>query len=246
MARAFTVRRGVVKLHAMHTCLRHDCPAAPPRRSVFLLLANPLDCEALTRWTLSRVTCDLCESSADLEAGFERCEALRPRLLVVDPAISNDAITRSVAAQHARIVHHVLLLDARPYEGRVVDVLDEPKVSYVSRAAGPAILATAIDAALTFGERTIDPALQVRLRPTSAGFEFQQDAGAPTVAGLSPRERQIMRMLALGRTVRECAQELQLAPCTVDNHKSRLMRKLGIHKTSELTCQAIRDGLISL
>jgi DNA-binding NarL/FixJ family response regulator len=230
----------------MHTCLRHDCPAAPPRRSVFLLLANALDCEALTRWTLSRVACDLCESSAVLADGFERCETLRPRLLVVDPALDNDAIARGIAAQHARIVHHVLVLDSRPYEGRVVDILGEPKVSYVTRAAGPAVLAKAIDAALTFGERTIDPALQDRLRATSAGFELQQAPGAPTIAGLSPRERQVMRMLALGRTVRDCAKELQLAACTVDNHKSRLMRKLGIHKTSELTCQAIRDGLISL
>jgi DNA-binding NarL/FixJ family response regulator len=230
----------------MHTCLRHDCPAAAPRRSVFLLLANPLDCEAITRWTLSRVTCELCEASANLDAGLERCETLRPRLLVVDPALHSEAIARSVSMQHARIVHHVLVFDARPYEGRVVDLLAEPKVSYVSRAAGPAVLAKAFDAALTFGERTIDPGLQERLRPTPGGFEFQQDPSAPTVAGLSPRERQIMRMLALGRTVRDCAQELQLAPCTVDNHKSRLMRKLGLHKASELTCQAIRDGLISL
>src|SRR4029077_6915186 len=51
-------------------------------------------------------------------------------------------------------------------------------------------------------------------------------------------------MLARGDTVRQCAGALGLAPSTIDNHKSRLMKKLGIHKASELTCRAVRDGLI--
>jgi DNA-binding NarL/FixJ family response regulator len=55
-----------------------------------------------------------------------------------------------------------------------------------------------------------------------------------------------MRLLALGKTVGECAQALGLAHSTIDNHKSRLMKKLNLHKASQLTCRAIRDGLIAL
>jgi len=62
---------------------------------------------------------------------------------------------------------------------------------------------------------------------------------------LSARELEILRYLAEGLSVRQSAEKLQLAPSTVDNHKSRLMRKLNVHKSIELTRIAIREGLVS-
>ena len=53
-----------------------------------------------------------------------------------------------------------------------------------------------------------------------------------------------MRMLAEGQSVKQCATDLGLSYSTIDNHKSRLMKKLGIHKASEITYQAISQGLI--
>jgi len=50
--------------------------------------------------------------------------------------------------------------------------------------------------------------------------------------------------LAVGRSVRICAEHLKLSANTVDNHKSRLMKKLRLHKAAELTHFAIRHGLI--
>jgi DNA-binding NarL/FixJ family response regulator len=55
-----------------------------------------------------------------------------------------------------------------------------------------------------------------------------------------------MRLIALGRSVRDCAHILELAQSTVDNHKSRLMKKLGLRKSQDLTRLAIREGLIRI
>ena len=63
---------------------------------------------------------------------------------------------------------------------------------------------------------------------------------------LSAREIEILRHLAEGLSVKESAEKLHLARSTVDNHKSRLMRKLNVHKSTDLTRIAIREGLISM
>ncbi len=235
----------------MHAVLRHEGStsqphAAPRARTVLWLLPSELDCDAYTLWTHSRLPCDGCEAYADLDKALRRCESYRPRILVLDPTINENAVARGVAALHAKTVGHLLLLDGRPFEGRLVDLLAEPRVSYISRTAGSQTLIGAVDVIFNHDARTFDPAIANRLRPTPRGYEFHERPGVFSVVDLSYRERQVMRLLALGKTVAECAAALGLAHSTIDNHKARLMKKLGIHKASELTCRAIRDGLIVL
>lgn len=235
----------------MHAILRNDrSPSQTPvfgrARTILWLLASTLDCDAFMLWTHSRLPCDGCETYADLDKALRRCETYRPAVLILDPTIDDAAVARGVAALHAKTVGHLLLLDYRPFEGRLVDLLSEPHVSYLSRAAGASALVAAIDVILNHDVRTFDPALAERLHRTSRGYEFHEQPGVFSIADLSFRERQVMRLLALGKTVGECAEALGLAHSTIDNHKSRLMKKLGIHKASELTCRAIRDGLIVL
>lgn len=62
-------------------------------------------------------------------------------------------------------------------------------------------------------------------------------------AKLTNRESQVMILLAEGLSVKQCAEQLRLSPHTVDNHKSRLMSKLGVHKMSELVRLAMSWGM---
>jgi len=63
---------------------------------------------------------------------------------------------------------------------------------------------------------------------------------------LTPRERQVVRLLSLGCTVREAAAILNLAPSTVDNHKAKAMSRLGTNKVALLTRLAIRGKISKL
>ncbi|MCH8840108.1 MAG: response regulator transcription factor [Planctomycetes bacterium] len=67
----------------------------------------------------------------------------------------------------------------------------------------------------------------------------------PITAELSDRELEVMLLLAEGQSVRECARFMQLAESTVENHKFRMMRKLGVHRFTDVLRLAIRTGLIS-
>ena len=58
------------------------------------------------------------------------------------------------------------------------------------------------------------------------------------------RERQILHLIAQGNTNAEIAERLSLSPKTVDNHRTRLMAKLGVHSMAQLLSYALREGLI--
>jgi DNA-binding NarL/FixJ family response regulator len=63
---------------------------------------------------------------------------------------------------------------------------------------------------------------------------------------LTPREQEIMRLLAEGLTVKKIAAKLFISPKTVENHRSNIMNKLGLHNAIELIRYAARLGLIDV
>jgi DNA-binding NarL/FixJ family response regulator len=67
----------------------------------------------------------------------------------------------------------------------------------------------------------------------------------PDYNRLSPREKEILRLIAMGYTNRQAAEELYLSEKTIETYKSRLMVKLGLHSRTELVRYALRLGLIT-
>jgi DNA-binding NarL/FixJ family response regulator len=74
----------------------------------------------------------------------------------------------------------------------------------------------------------------------SAGMQLTRERN------LTPREREVVKLLAEGKTVRAAAADLGLSSKTVDAHKFNLMRKLGIHKKAELVMWAIREKVVEV
>ncbi|OPZ84639.1 MAG: Oxygen regulatory protein NreC [bacterium ADurb.Bin429] len=63
---------------------------------------------------------------------------------------------------------------------------------------------------------------------------------------LSPREREVLQLLAEGESAKAIAERLMLSVKTVETHRAQLMEKLDLHSIAELTKYAIREGLTSL
>ena len=62
---------------------------------------------------------------------------------------------------------------------------------------------------------------------------------------LTPREREVLQLLAEGKSSKDIARLLDLSVYTVDTHKSNLMQKLSLHSMSELILYAVRKGIIA-
>jgi len=67
---------------------------------------------------------------------------------------------------------------------------------------------------------------------------------APNEAGLTNRERQILFAIARGENNTTIAERLNISANTVDRHRTKIMRKLGVHSAAELVARAFRDGLL--
>jgi len=89
-----------------------------------------------------------------------------------------------------------------------------------------------------------------RSKPNRRGQAMSQGAWAegelPRGRALTAREREVMKLLAEGKTVRSTASLLGLSVKTVDAHKFNLMRKLGLHNKAELVMRAIQERVVSL
>jgi DNA-binding NarL/FixJ family response regulator len=217
----------------------HELPARP----LLLLLSNPTDCDALAVWCRQRLGWSEVDSASQLPAGLAIARQSRPQLAVLDPVIAENAIEACLELLRIEAVGHLLVLDQRPSLNRLLQLLPNAKSSYVSREAGPQVLLGALTDVLAHGRRVFDPSFASYIQATPHGFELKHPVPGGAV-NLTQRERQVMKLLVHGRSVRQCAEELGLSQSTIDNHKSRLMKKLGVHKSSQLALQAIRQGLV--
>jgi DNA-binding NarL/FixJ family response regulator len=94
--------------------------------------------------------------------------------------------------------------------------------------------------AITRGETYFSPPIARQARDMAAG---RLDASAPA-AELTPRQRQILRLIAEGHRTNDIAVKLSLSPKTVATHRTALMARLGIHDVASLVRYAVKTGLV--
>lgn len=108
---------------------------------------------------------------------------------------------------------------------------------YVVKDAGPADLSSAIQAVMA-GQRYVSPSASGALLDSLRG-----DAAAPH-HGLSPRQLQVLCLVARGLSTKLIARELALSTKTVDAHRYQIRQRLGVHDVAGIVRYAIRHGLV--
>ena len=74
---------------------------------------------------------------------------------------------------------------------------------------------------------------------------MEDDFEDESLAKLTPREREVMQLIAKGNTNQDIAERLSIGIKTVETHRSNLMRKLNLHNTAEVTAYALREGIVN-
>jgi two-component system response regulator NreC len=74
---------------------------------------------------------------------------------------------------------------------------------------------------------------------------LQQGQGKRTLDDLTPREHEVIALLADGETNQQIGEELHISPKTVARHRENIMRKLNLHNRTELVKYAVRKGIIN-
>lgn len=194
----------------------------------------------------------LLENQADLnivgevdtgEDALEMVKTLKPDVAIMDitlPDISGIEATRRIKQAHPDVA--VVALTIHEDQQYFFEMLQAGASGYVPKRAAPDDLITAIRAAHR-GEMYIYPSLAKLLVGDFLSRSGEADA-KETMNGLTPREGEVLSLLAEGKTNDEIAGLLNISIHTVARHRENLMSKLGLHSRSELVKYAIRKGLI--
>jgi DNA-binding NarL/FixJ family response regulator len=120
--------------------------------------------------------------------------------------------------------------------------LEGGALGFVLKHSAPAELVTAIRTALD-GRTYVTPALAGEV--LRAMSDETETAGDP-VASLTPRQQEILRLLAEGRVAKEVADALAISTRTVEFHKYQMMDALGLHTNAGLVHFAIKNGIVEI
>ena len=174
--------------------------------------------------------------AASGEELLERLQEWKPQVVLQDllmpGGLDGVETTRRIIARDASV--KVVALTASSDEARMMGVFRAGACGYVRKDADPEILIAAIRA-VARGKTYIDP-----------GVGRQIIQAANPADGLTPRERETLRYVALGRSNKEIAVLLSIADETVKTHVANLLSKLQVENRAQAVVQALRRGLISL
>jgi DNA-binding NarL/FixJ family response regulator len=204
---------------------------------------HPMWRDAVAR-DLAEAGLEVVATASNGEEALRRAAAARPDVVVVDlrlPTMTGVEVTRELVRADPSV--RVLVLSASGERDDVLAAVKAGATGYLVKSASrdeflAAVLSVAAgDAVFTPGLAGLVLGEFRRLSADPAGD------GDPDVPRLTPREYEILRMVATCRSYRQIAEELRLSHRTVQNHVQNTLRKVQLHNRVELVRYAIEHGL---
>lgn len=168
-------------------------------------------------------------------------ETHQPEVVFLDiamPGLNGLEVAAQVAKSWPQV--HIVMLSMHATEEYVLQALRVGAAGYVLKTASPAELEFALHA-VTRGETYLSPAVSKHL-VTEYVKRVGEEPWSPE--RLTPRQREILQLIAERHSTKEIAQRLRLSVKTVETHRSQLMERLDIHDVAGLVRYAIRSGLV--
>jgi DNA-binding NarL/FixJ family response regulator len=192
----------------------------------------------------SRSGWEICGEAKDGREAVELATTLKPDIYLLDIGMPNlnglDAARQILTANpDARI----LILTIHDSEQVVREVLSAGARGFVLKSDAGRDLLSAVEALQNrrtfFTPRVAQMMLDGYLRPNDGGELSSQCV-------LTPREREVIQLVAEGKTTKEIATALNLSVKTAETHRTNLMRKLDLHSVADLTLYAVRNGIVQI
>jgi DNA-binding NarL/FixJ family response regulator len=174
------------------------------------------------------------EASSGAEA-VELARKLKPQVILMDCALQGESginVTRKIMGLLPETA--VLMLSMHSEETLVRQSFEAGARGYILKNASDLDLAAAIRRVLD-GDVVLD-----------AQLKRAENLKGERTAGLTARELEVLQLIAMGKSNKEIASELDVSVNTVAVHRANIMNALGLHKTAELVVYAIRNGLVNL
>lgn len=194
----------------------------------------------------SRAGWDVCGEAKDGRDAVDKAKELKPDVVILDIGMPN--LNGLEAAR--QMLHHnpqtkILILTITDADELVRAVLDAGARGFVLKSDATRDLIAAVEALQSnktfFTSRVAEMVLGGYLgRGVSVGD------GGVSLPALTPREREVVQLLAEGKSSKEVATHLDLSVKTAETHRSNIMRKLNLHSVSELVLYAVKNNMVQV
>ena len=181
---------------------------------------------------------------AEASDGFEAVslvEEHQPQILILDLSMPSLGGLEALARlQKTATNTKILVLSVKDDEFSVSQAMESGASGFLPKTASVEELQFAIKA-LVKGQTYLSPAVCAKM----LAAQRKDEAGnASPLACLTPREREVMKLLSQGLPNRQVAKTLHISARTIDSHRANIMKKLSLGSNSELVQMAIRCGVI--
>jgi DNA-binding NarL/FixJ family response regulator len=173
---------------------------------------------------------------------LQLAQQLQPHLVLMDiamPGLNGLETTARLTKSQPDV--RVIILSMHQNEEYVRQALRNGAAAYLLKDAATLELELAVKAVLR-GETYLSPAVS---RGIVSDYVQRLRAEDQPGDALTPRQREVLQLVAEGHSTKEIARRLDLSVKTVDTHRSQLMKQLDIHEVAGLVRYAMRNGLIS-
>jgi DNA-binding NarL/FixJ family response regulator len=187
---------------------------------------------------------DVVGEADDVTDAVECILRTSPAVVLLDvhlPSGTGDAVICAVHAEQPEI--RFLALSVSDAAADVIRVIRAGARGYVTKTISGDELAKAIDRVAS-GDAVFSPRLAGFVLDAFAGGRAEAAPASSELDVLTPREREVLQLIARGYTYRECAEELYLSIKTIETHVSAVLRKLQLSNRRELTRWASERRLL--
>jgi two-component system response regulator NreC len=182
--------------------------------------------------------------AADGRQAVALSESANPDVVVMDiamPNLNGIEATRQIVNRNPRTA--IAILSMHSDESYVIRALKAGARAYLLKDSAEADLLAAVRA-LTEGKSFFSPAIS-KILVEDYMRQLESRGAEDTYELLTTREREILQLLAEGRTNKEVANMLNLSLYTVETHRTHILQKLNLHSVPELILYAVRKGIIA-
>jgi len=194
----------------------------------------------------SRPEWEICGEAADGREAVEKSQSLKPEVVIIDigmPTLNGLEATRQILKANPQI--KVLVLTLHDSDQMIREVLDAGARGFLLKSDAARDLISAVQALRRdntyFTSRVAEMVLEGYLKPVTKAVPL-----APLRSRLTPREREVVQLIAEGKSTKEVAVALQLSVKTAETHRSNIMRKLELHSVSDLVLYAVRNNIVTV
>lgn len=218
-----------------------------PKKSIIIVDDHPLFRVGLKTIIKRDTKYEVVGEAGTGRQGLQLARKLEPDLALVDMALP-DQTGIELIGNIAKVSPEtrVLVVSMHSKIDYIVKAFQAGALGYVVKESATDMLLDGIDHVLK-GNYFMDTSVSQKVVKKLAGLSPKKAVGTVAVYdALTAREQEVMTLLAQGLPTTQVADKLFISPKTVENHRSNIMRKLGLHSTFELVRYAAKLGFIDI